>query len=108
MGKYGFITQFGTYMAKQEDDAVIDKGIAFADNIIKNENAWWLKLAGYSMVNAIAGHYIEQINTLTNSGASPDKIRAAEERKDKVLKVFADNYKNEKDPNVLKYLGGDE
>ncbi len=108
MGKYGFITQFGTYMAKQEDDAVIDKGIAFADNIIKNENAWWLKLAGYSMVNAIAGHYIEQINTLTNAGASPDKIRAAEEKKDKVLKVFADNFKNEKDPNVLKYLGGDE
>jgi len=108
MGKYGFITQFGNYIIKQDDDAVIDKGIAFAENTIKNENAWWLKLAAYSMLNGIAGHYIEQLDKMKTAGASEADMRKVEDRKDKVVGIFRDYYKNEKDPNVLKYLGGEE
>lgn len=108
MGKYGFLTQFGTYIAKQEDDALVNKGIAFADNVIKNENAWWLKLAGYSMINAIAGKYIAKVDALKDSGADAATIANAETMRDKVIDIFKENYKNEKDPNVLKYLGGDE
>jgi aminopeptidase N len=108
MGKYSFITQFGNFIAKQDDDALLDKGTAFAENIIKNENAWWLKLAGYSMINAVAGHYIEKIDKLKSEGASESKIRDAEDRKDKVANIFREYFKNEKDPQVLKYLGGDE
>ncbi|UPT66424.1 MAG: M1 family metallopeptidase [Sphingobacteriales bacterium JAD_PAG50586_3] len=108
MGKYSFITQFGNYIAKQDDDAVIDKGIAFAENIIKTENAWWLKLAGYSMINGAGGHYIEKIDKLKNEGAPENKIKEAEDRKDKIIGIFRENFKNEKDPQVLKYLGGGE
>lgn len=108
MGKYGFITQFGNYIAKQEDDAVIDKGIGFAENIIKTENAWWLKLAAYSMINGIAGHYIDQLDKMKTAGASEADMKKVEDKKDRVIGIFRNYYKNEKDPNVLKYLGGEE
>ena len=106
--KYTFVTLFGNYMAKQKDEALLNKGIDFAVNIIETENAWWMKLAGYTMLNAIGGKYRDDIRDLQKSGADKDLLKVAQTQFDKVSGLFTSHLKAEKDPNVLKYLGGGE
>lgn len=106
--KYSFVTLFGTYVSKQKDDATLNKGIDFAVNTIDTENAWWMKLAGYSMLNAIAGKYADEIKSLQNAGDQGPRYTAAKAQFDKIAEMFSTRVKKEKDPNVLKYLGNGE
>lgn len=106
--KYSFVTLFGTYVSKQKDDATLNKGIDFAVNVIDTENAWWMKLAGYSMLNAIAGKYADEIKSLQSAGDQGPNYTAAKAQFDKIADLFSSRIKKEKDPNVLKYLGNGE
>lgn len=105
--KYFYVSTIGSFLAKLDDQPTITKGLGFIENIIKTENAWYLRLGGYSALNTLAGKYINKASELEGMPGKEAEIKAAEAMRDDIVARFRALFATEKDPNILKYMGGE-
>ncbi|MFT7614428.1 MAG: aminopeptidase N [Parvicellaceae bacterium] len=116
MGKYGFLQTYNTYLMRQ-DQKEINKGIEIFEDVARNGNPWFLKLAGYQLLrNAaktfgeIAGEqkllhnkYMDEGATMKAASAKQDQIKA-ENQAESIKRTVEAIRMAETDANVLQYL----
>ena len=115
--KYMFVQQYFKFITRQ-DDAEVAKSVPTFENLILEDNMWFIRLAGYQTLAGIQGHYESRISEIENkilslqkNNGSATEIADLEKSKNYCLtkvseikttiKTLTDK---EKDENVLKYL----
>lgn len=115
-GKYQFLQTYHTYLMKQ-DEAEIEKGVAMYKDVAANASPWYIKLAGYQLLNATKGHYSslakstkDELNNV-ESGAETSKVSELENRikqyetkSNDLSEAISSIKEKETDSQVLQYL----
>jgi hypothetical protein len=118
--KYLFIQMMGKYVLSQ-DEAIKSSAIQTFDNMARNEEAWWLRLAGIQVIAEYQMEYSKKLDQLNaDSIASPEGLNASESVKTERLKEKANLvasiaqiesmlesiFAAEKDSNLIRILSG--
>ncbi|MFP5470846.1 MAG: M1 family aminopeptidase [Bacteroidia bacterium] len=98
-GKYQFLQTYHTYLMKQSDTE-IDKGVAKYKDVAANASPWFVKLAGYQLLNATKGHYQQKASSTTDNA---EKAVYSEKANDISASINSIKEK-ETDSQVLQYL----
>lgn len=115
-GKYQFLQTYHTYLMKQ-DETEIKKGTDMYKDVAENGNPWFIKLAGYQLLNASKGHYKSlvddtktKLNTLEKDGKTEqlsnleNLISLYNSRSEELSNSISTLRGKEKDEQVLQYL----
>jgi aminopeptidase N len=98
-GKFQFLQTYHSYLMKQ-DDSEIAKGVAVYKDVAENASPWFVKLAGYQLLNAAKGHYTQKASAASNDGDKTLYNGIAKDISDAITRI-----KNkETDEQVLQYL----
>lgn len=98
-GKFQFLQTYHSYLMKQ-DDTEIAKGIAMYKDVAENASPWFVKLAGYQLLNATKGHYTQKASSASDDGDKTLYKGIAKDVSDAITRI-----KNkETDEQVLQYL----
>jgi hypothetical protein len=117
--KYLFIQMMGKY-ALSQDEAIKTSAISTFENMARNEDAWWLRLAGIQVIAEYQMEYSKKLDQLNAEIASPEGLSASESVKAEKLKEKANLvlsitsiesmlesiFAAEKDSNLIRILSG--
>jgi hypothetical protein len=117
--KYLFIQMMGKY-ALSQDEAIKTSALSTFENMSRNEDAWWLRLAGIQVIAEYQMEYSKKLDQLNAEIASPEGLSASESVKTEKLKEKANLvasianiesmlesiFAAEKDSNLIRILSG--
>lgn len=114
-GKYGFISSYGNYLKKQNDETV-NEALPILEDLATQEKAWWMRMAGINVVADLENNYAMRAEVLTQElkSAKGDAekettLKAAitqiEQQQNKLMAIIEKVKLNEKNQYLRKMLG---
>lgn len=103
--KYGFVSQYTTYLQKQPVDIII-KGLPLLEQISVDENTWFIRLSGAQGMSNLNKMANDKIANLQDIQASAAEIEQYKMLKQKIQEMAQKGLEKEDNNMVMMYLNG--